>query len=588
MPEYKLAGGDGMEVKHGLGYQNYEKMMQNHIFYIDKTDFIRQWWDYADEVTLITRPRRFGKTLNMSTVECFFSNRYENRGDLFEGRKVWEDERMRLLQGTYPVIFMSFAGVKSGYVKGEETRQKNVDAVKATVKQLLSDTYTKYRYIMQSEKFDDNDREFYASVNDNMTDKMAQMAVRRLCGYLERYYGKRAIVLLDEYDTPMQEAWLYGYWEETVAFFKGFFVQTFKDNENLERGLITGITRVSKESIFSELNHLEVVTTTSDKYATSFGFTEEEVFRALDEAGLSECKEGVKKWYDGFIFGKHTDIYNPWSIISFIGKGGEYAAYWANTSSNDLVSTLIQTGDADVKKTVEDLLAGKSFSAPIDEQIVFNQLSGNANAMWSLLLASGYLKAIGREPLREDRTSDVEYILTLTNREVWFMLQRMVKDWFGRYDVPTYYNEFINALLHDNVRRMNTFMNKVALNTFSYFDTGNKPSEATHPERFYHGFVLGMIVNLSDKYKVTSNRESGYGRYDVMIEPFDKKEKAFIFEFKVLDADDDEVTLEDTVANAHAQIEEKQYEAALVASGFAPENIRKYGFGFQGQKCLIG
>ena len=195
-----------MEVKHGLGYQNYEKMMQNHIFYIDKTDFIRQWWDYADEVTLITRPRRFGKTLNMSTVECFFSNRYENRGDLFEGRKVWEDERMRLLQGTYPVILMSFAGVKSGYVKGEETRQKNVDAVKTTVKQLLSDTYTKYRYIMQSEKFDDNDREFYASVNDNMTDKIAQMAVRRLCGYLERYYGKRVIVLLDEYDTPMQEA----------------------------------------------------------------------------------------------------------------------------------------------------------------------------------------------------------------------------------------------------------------------------------------------------------------------------------------------------------------------------------------------
>ncbi len=588
MPEHKLAGGDGMEVKHGLGYQNYEKMMQNHIFYIDKTDFIRQWWDYADEVTLITRPRRFGKTLNMSTVECFFSNRYENRGDLFEGRKVWEDERMRSLQGTYPVIFMSFAGVKSGYVKGEETRQKNVDAVKETVKQLLFDMYTKYRYIMQSEKFDDNDREFYASVNDNMTDKMAQMAVRRLCGYLERYYGKRAIVLLDEYDTPMQEAWLYGYWEETIAFFKGFFVQTFKDNENLERGLITGITRVSKESIFSELNHLEVVTTTSDKYATSFGFTEEEVFSALDETGLSECKEGVKKWYDGFIFGKHTDIYNPWSIISFIGKGGEYAAYWANTSSNDLVSALIQTGDADVKKTVEDLLAGKSFTAPIDEQIVFNQLSGNTNAIWSLLLASGYLKAIGREPLREDRTSDAEYILTLTNREVWFMFQRMVKDWFGRYDVPTYYNEFINALLHDNVRRMNTFMNKVALNTFSYFDTGNKPSEATHPERFYHGFVLGMIVNLSDKYKVTSNRESGYGRYDVMIEPFDKKEKAFIFEFKVLDADDDEMTLEDTVANAHAQIEEKQYEAALVANGFAPENIRKYGFGFQGQKCLIG
>lgn len=356
----------------------------------------------------------------------------------------------------------------------------------------------------------------------------------------------------------------------------------------MERGLITGITRISKESIFSELNHLEVVTTTSDKYALNFGFTEEEVFGALDESGLGEHKEGVKKWYDGFSFGKYTDIYNPWSIISFIGKKGEYGTYWANTSSNNLVSTLIQTGEADVKKTVEDLLAGKSFTAPIDEQIVFSQLNGNTNAIWSLLLAAGYLKAIGREPLREDRTGDAEYTLTLTNREVWFMFRNMIKDWFGRSDVSVYYNEFINALLRDNVRKMNTFMNKVALHTFSYFDTGNKPSEETHPERFYHGFVLGMIVNLSDKYKVTSNRESRYGRYDVMIEPFDKTAKAFIFEFKVLDEDDDERTLEDTVANALAQIEEKQYEAALIASGFALENIRKYGFGFQGQKCLIG
>ncbi len=579
-----------MEVKHGLGYQNYEDMMRNHIFYIDKTDFIREWWEYADKVTLITRPRRFGKTLNMSTIECFFSKRYEGRSDLFEGRKIWEDEAMRALQGTYPVIFMSFAGVKSGYVGGEseEIRLKNIESVKAAVKLILSDIYAKYRTIMKSEKFDDNDRAFFASVNDNMTDKTAQMAIWRLCSYLEIFYGKKAIVLLDEYDTPMQEAWLYGYWNEAVAFFKGFFVKTFKDNESMERGLITGITRISKESIFSELNHLEVVTTTSDKYAVGFGFTEEEVFRALDESGLGEHKEGVKKWYDGFTFGKYTDIYNPWSIISFIGKKGEYGTYWANTSSNDLVSTLIQTGEADVKKTVEDLLAGKSFTAPIDEQIVFSQLNGNTNAIWSLLLAAGYLKAIGREPLREDRTGDAEYTLTLTNREVWFMFRNMIKDWFGRNDVSVYYNEFINALLRDNVRKMNTFMNKVALHTFSYFDTGNKPSEETHPERFYHGFVLGMIVNLSDKYKVTSNRESGYGRYDVMIEPFDKTAKAFIFEFKVLDEDDDERTLEDTVANALAQIEEKQYETALIASGFAPENIRKYGFGFQGQKCLIG
>jgi len=575
-----------MEVKHGLGYQNYEKMMLNHIFYIDKTDFIREWWDYADEVTLITRPRRFGKTLNMSTVECFFSNRYESRSDLFEGRRVWEDEELRALQGTYPVIFMSFAGAKSGYddQDGNVARKIRAEGMKTAVKKVIAQTYKIFEDIMKSALFSDADREYYASVKKDMPDETVATAISFLSMYLEKFYQKKVIILLDEYDTPMQEAWVHGYWNEAVAFFRGFFVNTFKANRSMERGLITGITRISKESIFSDLNHLEVVTTTSDKYAASFGFTEEEVFRALDETGLGRHKEGVKKWYDGFTFGEYKDIYNPWSIVSFIGKKGAYGTYWANTSSNDLVSKLIQTGNAEVKKTVEDLLAGKSFEAPIDEQIVFNQLDGNTNAIWSFLLASGYLKAISREPLRADRTGDVKYTLMLTNREVCLMFQKMVRDWFGKDDVSAYYNEFINALLQDDVRRMNTF---------SYFDTGKRPSGETHPERFYHGFVLGMIVNLADRYRVTSNRERGenercsFGRYDVMIEPFDRKEKAFIFEFKVIDEDDDEKTLEDTVANALVQIEEKQYEAAPIASGFAPENIRKYGFGFQGQKCLI-
>lgn len=566
-----------MAIKYGLGYQNYEEVVQNNIFYVDKTGFIREWWGNADKVTLVTRPRRFGKTLNLSTVECFFSPRYAGRSDLFIGRSVWEDQELRPLQGTYPVVFMTFAGVKAGG-----------GSIKSAVKHVIAHTYRKYKDIMESQVFDQGEREFFSSVKQDMPDETAVYAINTLSSYLEKYYGKKAILLLDEYDTPMQEAWLYGSWEENLSFFKSFFMNTFKVNESMERGLITGITRISKESIFSELNHLEVVTTTSDKYAASFGFTEREVFRALEEAGLGEHREGVKKWYDGFTFGEYTDIYNPWSIISFLANRGKYAAYWANTSSNDLVGTLIQTGDAEVKTVVEDLLAGKGFTAPIDEQIVFSRLKGNANAIWSLLLASGYLKVVGREAVKADRKGKLQYILTLTNREVLLMFQDMVSDWFGRYDVPRYYNEFINALLRDDVRRMNTFMNKVALETFSSFDTGNKPSGAAHPERFYHGFVLGMIVNLSDRYRVTSNRESGYGRYDVMIEPLDKREKAFVFEFKVLDADDDEGSLEDTVANALAQIEEKKYEAALIANGFAPENIRKYGFGFQGRKCLIG
>lgn len=578
-----------MEIKHGLGYQNYEDMMRNHIFYIDKTDFISEWWHYADEVTLITRPRRFGKTLNMSTVECFFSNRYGDRKDLFEGRKVWGDEELRKLQGTYPVIFMSFAGVKPGRVDGVGVAgSDNAQPMKTTIKMVIVQMYRKFKDIMKSELFDERDREYYASIKEDMSDETAAVSISTLCAYLEKFYHKKVLILLDEYDTPMQEAWLGGYWDQAVAFFKNFFVNTFKNNKSMERGLITGITRISKESIFSDLNHLEVVTTTSDKYATSFGFTEEEVFQALEEAGLGEYKEGVKRWYDGFTFGDITDIYNPWSIISFIGNKGKYAAYWANTSSNGLVSVMMRQGSANVKKTVEDLIAGKSFTVPIDEQIVFSQLEEDENAVWSLLMAAGYLKTIEVEKRMEDDTDDLDYTLALTNLEVQIMFKKMIRGWFAKSSVKAYYNEFIHSLLNDDVRRMNTFMNKVALNTFSSFDAGNKPSEETEPERFYHGFVLGMIVNLSDKYQVISNRESGYGRYDVMIEPLDRNGKAFIFEFKVLDADDDEEKLEDTVANALAQIEEKQYEAALVADGFARENIRKYGFAFQGKKCLIG
>lgn len=579
-----------MKVKHGLGYQNYEDMMANHIFYIDKTNFIREWWEYADKVTLITRPRRFGKTLNLSTIECFLSNKYEGRSDLFEGRLVWEDENLRKLQGTFPVISLSFAGVKSGYDKSEADGNvlDNVGAMKTAVKQILSDVYAKFRDIMKSELFDENDRAYFSSVNDHMTDKTAQVAIRRLCSYLKRVYGKNVIVLLDEYDTPMQEAWVYGYWNHAVAFFRSFFVTTFKDNDSIERGLITGITRISKESIFSELNHLEVVTTLSDKYSTSFGFTEKEVFQVLDELNLSEHKAGVRKWYDGFIFGGCADIYNPWSIIEFISKKGEYAPYWANTSSNSLVSTLIQTGDADAKKTVEDLMKGKSFTAPIDEQIVFNQLEGNTNAIWSLLLASGYLKVTGREPLRAEGKGKPRCTLALTNMEVALIFEDMVRGWFEMDVESSAYNEFVRAMLLDDVDYMNEFMNSIALNSFSSFDTAKNASGNDHPERFYHGFVLGLMVGLQDQFEITSNRESGFGRYDVMLKPVDKKGKAFIFEFKVLDPDEDENTLEDTLKNAHAQIEEKQYEAELISEGFLPGQIRKYGFAFQGKNCLIG
>ena len=568
------------EHRAALGYQNFEEVRVGQIFYIDKTDFIREWWECADKVTLITRPRRFGKTLNISTINCFFSNRYAGRSDLFEGLSIWEekssdgDYKYRKMQGTFPVIFLSFANIKAAKYGDMEYK----------ISEVIAKLYEKNSYLLDGDLLSKNEKEYYRGIKPGITDKIAVGAIHSMSDFMYRYYGQKVIILLDEYDTPMQDAWIAGFWNEAVSFFSGLFNATFKTNDFLDRGLITGITRVAKESIFTGMNHLEVVTTTSDKYETAFGFTEEEVFKVLEDAGLSAEKQEVKKWYDGFIFGNHADIYNPWSILSFIGKK-EYDTYWSNTSGNGLVNTLIRTGVPNIKQTMEMLLQGKSFEAEIDERIVFDQLNGSPNAVWSLLLATGYLKVLDLKYVG-DRKRKV-YTLALTNMEVAIMFEDMVKGWFDG-STETYYNEFINALLNDNVRKMNTFMNKVALNTFSSFDSGNKPSGQAEPERFYHGFVLGMVVNLADAYKVRSNRESGYGRYDVMIEPIDRTKKAFIFEFKVLDPDEDEETLEDTLANAHTQINEKQYEAELVSDGFAPGQIRKYGFAFRGKECLIG
>ena len=504
-----------------IGKQNFVSLRENDCFYIDKTDLICKWWESKDEITLITRPRRFGKTLNMSMLNCFFSNQFTGREDLFKGLAVWKKEKYRKMQGTYPVIFLSFAAIKGS----------NYEDARDGIIMAINEAYSEHRYLLESNELTDGERkcfeelDYYAKnpgIKKQVANDTICNAVKNLANCLSRYYKKKVIILLDEYDTPMQEAYLYGYWKEFTAFIRSLFNATFKTNPYLERAMMTGITRVSKESVFSDLNNLNVVTTTSTEYETCFGFSEEEVFQALEERGMNNQKKLVKSWYDGFVFGNTHDIYNPWSITNFLDKK-QVRPYWADTSSNSMIDELIRKASTDIKEKMEELLQGKEIVVNFDEQIVFEQLDN--------------------------------------------------------------YNQFMKALLSDDIDAMNYYMNQIIMTTFSYFDVGQN-----EPERFYHGFVLGLIADQTDIYEIQSNRESGFGRYDVMMIPKIKETKkypAIIMEFKVRNIKREE-SLEDTVQTALTQIKEKCYDAELYDRGLKKEEIHHYGFAFEGKKVLIG
>lgn len=563
-----------------IGSQSFQDLREEKCYYIDKTHFIKEWWETKDRITLITRPRRFGKTLNMNMLECFFSDRYAGRSDLFEGLEIWEDEEYRKLQGTYPVINLSFAEVKS----------ENYQQCSYTIQSIIKECYQLHSYLMDSEKLgEDAKQEYKDTINGLSVGKEPTIVVRALkvlSKLLYQYTGEKPLIFLDEYDTPMQEAYLQGYWDELVSFIRNLFNATFKTNPYLGRAVMTGITRVSKESMFSDLNNPNVCTVAVDQYATAFGFTEEEVFASMDEFEMGSEKEkmGVKNWYDGFTIGNHHDIYNPWSITNFL-RQKVFKTYWVNTSSNEMAGSVLQQADKNVKVLFEQLMQGESIEIEMDDEMIFSQLGKKEEAIWALLLCSGYLKAEkvvtpeadgpGRKPI---------FTLKITNLETKIMFEDLIKGWFGENAVD--YNDFVKALLLGDLDAMNEYMNDITEHVFSYFDTGRKPSKKT-PENFYHGFVLGLLVTLRDQYDIKSNRESGFGRYDIRLEPKDKSKDAIIIEFKVL-SQRREKDLEECVANALKQIEDNNYAAELIEKGFPRERIRKYGFAFEGQRVLIG
>lgn len=570
-----------MKMTISIGNQSFEKIRESDSFYIDKTDFIREWWENRDDVTLITRPRRFGKTLNMSMLECFFSSNYGGRSDLFEGLSIWNHQEYRKLQGSYPVIFVSMVGVKAG-----SFRRARDGMIKAIANVYDAHSYLKDSGVLSKEECSGFDAFQNYSVNPSphkeIADSVVTASLQTLSLYLERYYHKKVLIFLDEYDTPIQEAFVSGYWKELVGFVRELFNLTFKENKKMERGMLTGITRVSRESVFSDLNNLEAITTTSEKYRTAFGFTEKEVDISLEQFGLSDTREKVRCWYDGFRFGSQGNIYNPWSVTKYL-DAGRFGTYWANTSSNRLVSKLIGESDVDIKIAVEDLLEGRAIETAIDEEIVFDELENSNEAVWSLLLASGYLKV--EYVSKADDEEDVLYCLALTNLEVRKEFGRMIQGWFKKPSV--HYNDFVKALMENHVGYMNRYINQMASAVFSFFDSGIRPSAQAEPERFYHGFILGLIADSKLDYVITSNRESGLGRYDVVMEPRNSCDFAYVFEFKVKDSDCEE-SLEEAVSNVLAQIDNRNYDAMLIERGIPKERIRHYGFAFEGKRVLIG
>lgn len=562
-----------MKKKVGIGIQDFSRIREDNCFYVDKTYFIKEWWESGDKTTIITRPRRFGKTLNMSMLEHFFSMQYAGRSDLFEGLFIWKEERYRKLQGTYPVINLSFANVKEVTLAGASHR----------IRQILAQEYIKYYFLVNEDILSVDEKKYYKRMAGEMKEEDVSKALYHLSRYLYRYYDKKVIILLDEYDTPMLEAQASGYLKELKILIRNFYDFTFRKNPWIEQGIMIGITKMDCKWMFVQSEHLQVVDIMSDKYATSFGFTEEEVFVALDRYDMGEEKEKVKHWYDGFIFGNCCSIYNPWCIANFLDER-RYKLYWAETSTNSLVGRIFCEGSREIKISFSKLLQGEHIWRRINEYLLGDSIDNKEETIWGFLIASGYMKIVAKKDFNIDSKQETLCELSFVNLEVKRMFGYMVRKWFGYTGGD--YEYFVRAMFADNVEDMNAYLERTILRIFNFFST-EREVRRKESETFYYSLVLALMADLGKQYNFISYYECGFGRYDVVLEPKNNGEKAFILEFKIYEQETEE-GLEDTVQAALAQIEEKQYEVSLIAKGIPAEYIRKYSFAFKGKKVRIG
>ena len=548
----------------GIGESDFKSLRIKNYYYIDKTMYIKDMIDNSSKVVLVTRPRRFGKTLNMSMLKYYFDCRQKDNRELFNGLKIMEqEEKYTSKLGAYPVIYMTLKDVKGN----------NFEETLLSLRTELVELYIDYVSILENEKLLDVEKEMFKTILNLKANKVdMQNALKLLTRLLYKVYEKPVILLLDEYDVPLQNAYVEGYYDEAVKFFKTFYGVTFKDNPYLEKTVITGVSRVAKESIFSGANNFKVYTVLDNEFADDFGITEKEMDKMIEDFEVQDDKEEIKRWYDGYKIGDIEGIYNPWSILNYL-TDRKLMPYWVNTSSNDLIKLILKNSET-VKEKIERLLKDEAIEVKIDLETVIVGIENNEDNIWGLMLGTGYLKV-------EETVNIAEgiYKVKLPNYEIKHLFEDIVDKWFRNKVIGNDLKSILKDLVTLNIKEYEKKFKILVREMFSYMDVGENTAE-----NFYHAFVLGMLVGLKDSYYVNSNRESGIGRYDIMLEPKDKNGNSFIMEFKVME-DMEEKTIEETIANAKKQIEEKGYEQNLKERGF--KNIIKMVYAFKGKEVKM-
>ena len=544
-----------------IGIENFEDIIKDNYYYVDKSMLIEDILVNRAAVTLFTRPRRFGKTLNMSMIKYFFDvrNKDENR-KLFEGLKIFGSEYMKE-QGKYPVIFVSL----------KDLRADTWEMCLMEIKKLISKIYREFQYI--TEKMNEDDKEIYDSIKNRKNDMDLNTSIELLSEYLFEYYGERVIILIDEYDAPIINAFDKGYYNEAINFFQVFYSSALKTNDSLKYGILTGITRIIKEGIFSGLNNLKVDTILNKKFSEYFGLLESEVIKMLDYFEMKYKIEEVKEWYNGYIFGDKR-VYNPWSIINYVDNG-EIKAYWANVSGNTLLENMLDQAGEDVYTDLKRFTDGESIEKYISDGTTIKSLLSNDDEIWQLFLYSGYLTK-AKEQIEIDETLEYTniYNLKIPNKEIRKYFGNMFLNRFFGTELKT--SILIKALESGDIKKFEKTLGEIMVNMLSHFDLDSEM------EKIYQVFMIGLVGFLMGKYEIISNNESGYGRYDLAMIPIKNNEKAYLMEFKISKTEKG-MTLK--AEEALKQIDEKKYDTRLKARGI--KNILKIGIAFYGKKVKV-